>query len=400
MQFKSTEEIRISDETVRQVVGQDEAVELIKIAAKQRRFVLLIGDPGTGKSMLGGALAENMKAEESRISLLFHNPEDRNQVRVKAFSSEKAEREFAKWGRISREKNRINSLLFVSVLLMVAVSTAVFTYRYDQPTIVFWGLLVVFGVIFLRNKVFPNNPSLIPKVLFPPMRDKVPFIDATGFHEGGLLGDVRHDPYQSGGSESLPYQLVEAGAIHRANKGVLYIDEVSTLNMESQLSLLTAIQNKELPITGRSPGSSGTMVQTDPVECDFVLIIAGHKQDLEGLHSAMRSRMRGYGYEIYTRSFMPDTWENREGIVRFVAQEVVNDGKIPHFSYEAVQEIIKAAGEMSPEENSLSCRFRELGGLVRAAGDQAMMNDHDLVELSDVIQAKKTHLPIEKQVGV
>ena len=29
------------------------------------------------------------------------------------------------------------------------------------------------------------------------------FIDATGAHAGALLGDVRHDPFQSGGLETL-----------------------------------------------------------------------------------------------------------------------------------------------------------------------------------------------------
>lgn len=397
MQFKSTEEIPLSADTLKQVIGQEEAVELVKIAARQRRFVLLIGDPGTGKSMLGKALAENMKAEAPQISLLFHDIQDRNRVAVKSFTLNEAEKEIKRRTQITKDKNRINSLIFGSVLFLIAIATAVFSFTHNQPTIVFWGLLAAYGMVLLRKKVFPDDQSLVPRLLFPPKKDKVPFIDATGFHEGGLLGDVRHDPYQSGGSESLPYQLVEAGAIHRANQGVLYIDEVSTLSLESQLSLLTAIQNKQLPITGRSAGSSGTMVQSDPVVCDFVLVIAGHKQDLEGLHPALRSRMNGYGYEILTRSSMPDTAKNREAIVYLIAQEVVNDGKIPHFTYEAVQEMIQAAGEMCASDHELTCRFRDLGGLVRAAGDQAVINDHPLVEVADVLSAKKTHMSIEKQ---
>ena len=47
--MRSTPTTGIANETVR-------AVNIIKKAAKQRRHVLLIGEPGTGKSMLGMGL--------------------------------------------------------------------------------------------------------------------------------------------------------------------------------------------------------------------------------------------------------------------------------------------------------------------------------------------------------
>ena len=62
--MKSTKEIKIADNVIQQVIGQDEAVEVIKKAALQRRHVLLIGEPGTGKSMLGLALSELLPKSE------------------------------------------------------------------------------------------------------------------------------------------------------------------------------------------------------------------------------------------------------------------------------------------------------------------------------------------------
>ena len=46
--FKTTADIKTSKHIVDQVIGQDEAVRVIRKASKQRRHVLLIGEPGTG----------------------------------------------------------------------------------------------------------------------------------------------------------------------------------------------------------------------------------------------------------------------------------------------------------------------------------------------------------------
>ena len=50
--FKTTEEINVPEKISEQIIGQDKALDIIKKAAKQRRHVLLIGDPGTGKLSL------------------------------------------------------------------------------------------------------------------------------------------------------------------------------------------------------------------------------------------------------------------------------------------------------------------------------------------------------------
>ncbi|MCX6678306.1 MAG: ATP-binding protein, partial [Methanothrix sp.] len=49
--FKDTSSITVPESLIDHVIGQDEAVEVIKKAARQRRHVMLIGSPGTGKSM-------------------------------------------------------------------------------------------------------------------------------------------------------------------------------------------------------------------------------------------------------------------------------------------------------------------------------------------------------------
>ena len=78
--------------------------------------------------------------------------------------------------------------------------------------------------------------------------------------------------------------------------------------------------------------NQATEVRTEAVPCDFVLVASGNIDTVRRMHPALRSRIRGYGYEIAVNHSMPDTMENRRKLVRFTAQEITKDGKIPHFS--------------------------------------------------------------------
>ena len=156
-----------------------------------------------------------------------------------------------------------------------------------------------------------------------------------------------------------------------------------------QQSLLTAIQEGEFSISGQSERSAGAMTKTEPVPCDFVLVAAGNLDAIKGMHPALRSRIRGYGYEVYMNSTIPDSQDNREKLVRFIAQEVAKDEKISHFSREAIGEIIHEAQRRSGRQLHLSLRLRELGGLVRVAGDIARELGDEKVSAEHVIKAKK-----------
>src|SRR3989338_7069215 len=203
----------------------------------------------------------------------------------------------------------------------------------------------------------------------------------------------------SGGLGTPAHERVVAGMIHKANLGVLFVDEIATLDRSTQQELLSALQERKFAITGQSERSAGAMVRTEPVPCDFILVAAGNIETVKNMHPALRSRIRGYGYEVYMKDTMPDTEENRDTIALFVAQEVVKDKKIPHFSYDAVDQIIEEAKRRANRKGHLTLRLRELGGLIRAAGDLAKEQNSKLVTQKHVLDAKNVARTLEQQLA-
>jgi len=203
----------------------------------------------------------------------------------------------------------------------------------------------------------------------------------------------------SGGLGTPAHERVIAGMIHKANLGVLFVDEIATLQPATQQEMLTALQEGKFAITGQSERSAGAMVRTESVPCNFVLVAAGNMENINKMHPALRSRIRGYGYEISMNDTMPDTPENRDKIALFVAQEVIKDGKIPHFSKDAVDILVNEARRMANRKGHLTLLLRDLGGLVRAAGDLAVEQGAKLVEPAHVLDVKKVARNLEQQIA-
>src|SRR2546422_96423 len=81
--FRSTAEVKIPERLVDQVIGQERAVEVIRKASEQKRHVMLIGDPGTGKSMLARSMTEMLPRDDLQDIIVYHNPEDPNEPKIR-----------------------------------------------------------------------------------------------------------------------------------------------------------------------------------------------------------------------------------------------------------------------------------------------------------------------------
>ncbi|MBN2014204.1 MAG: AAA family ATPase [Candidatus Altiarchaeota archaeon] len=453
--IETTEDVEIPRNPIERIIGQGHAINKVTSAVKQRRNLLLVGPPGIGKSMIAQALALNLPKPTEEVRVV-HNPHNPERPILETIKGEEMEKEHKSQyisgfvvsakevpsfvaeqlgfrcktcGEISDVSETICPKCGTNKYSKISwgrrntpfgdIITEVFEIGTKRPerevrttrigsdgkeTIIVYqhagdGKIRVMDQSAIEN-IKQKDCKTQMKIIVP--LDRFPFVQATGASETELLGDVRHDPYGSHPEIGTPaYQRVVPGAVHEAHEGVLFIDELPQMEY-LQTYILTAMQEKKFAIIGRNPHSAGASVKVDNVPCDFIFVGACNIGDIARILPPLRSRILGNGYEILLETLMEDNEENRKKLTQFIAQEIESDGRIPHASAGAALEIInesrKRAFELDGKRNMLTLRLRDLGGLIRLAGDLAILDESDVIEAEHVKRSVKESTPIEHQI--
>ena len=128
--------------------------------------MIMVGEPGTGKSMLARSMTEFLPKDSLEDVLVYRNVEDENEPRVRTVPAGRGSAIISERKaqiRIQRERTN-RTLLFVVMVIGAAPSTgSIADWRYNDAY--FWLISTDFWIFFLRTRLTAGDESNIPKLL-------------------------------------------------------------------------------------------------------------------------------------------------------------------------------------------------------------------------------------------
>lgn len=362
--FSDTSEIKIPKDPIEKVIFQNEAKKAIRKIAQNKGHILMVGRPGTGKSLLANMFKEVIDASmgdyiRPKNSIAAYPGKDVNHVRFSYCSPESLDKQverinedieharnniepFSLREQI-RRVNRMRNILLILCLLSIA-----FGIFYPQAFIV-TGLAGI-GAIFMfmqannhkvQEQIQQDNQAgrrnevkflqdMVPEILYDPRKDKDLMVTISEPDARNMKGGFRHDPYQSGNLQTPIHRRAYLGA--HAKAPIIYIDELKTLVRSGYMSsLLEIMQNKEYILEGgKNTGSGAADRSENALRANNIIIACCNHDTLSFLQSegdgAFLSRIEDKGEIIQMESSVEETPETLFQVAQFIKQEVINLG--------------------------------------------------------------------------
>ncbi|MGD9245850.1 MAG: ATP-binding protein, partial [Desulfobacterales bacterium] len=374
--FKDTSKISVPKDPIEQVIFQDKAKMAIRKIAQNKGHILMVGRPGTGKSMLANMFNEVIDKSlgdylRPKQSIVAYPGKDKNNIRIAYENSEKIDDRIAEIINriVSVEEsmddfslsNQIDAARKVKKYLLWATGISVVAGFFFAPAFIATGLTGI-GAIFMymqesnyrvqekiQNEAFTGKKNavkhlydMVPEVLYDPRKDNGLMARISEPDSRNMKGGFRHDPYQSGNLHTPAHKRAYLGA--HAKSPIIYIDELKTLIKVGYMSdLLEIMQNKKFILEGgRNTGSGSADRSENHLKADNIIVACCNHDTLEFLQKegdgAFLSRIEDKGEIIHLESAVPETSKNIEQVVQYVKQEILNLGEEFKDAWEGVIE--------------------------------------------------------------
>lgn len=362
--FEDTSQISVPADPIERVVFQERAKMAIRKVAQNRGHMLMVGRPGTGKSMLADMFKEVLDRSlgdylRPREAIVAFPGKSKNHIRLAYEAPEKIEKVLddlhaaldtvQSGGDEFSLEDQIRSVRKVRCWLLTAAGASAIAGLAFPPALVATGLAGM-GAIFLylqegnhqvQEKIqretggslrtdVKHIHDLIPEVLYDPRHEKDLMARISEPSARNMKGGFRHDPYQSGNLHTPCHKRAYLGA--HATAPIIYIDELKTLiKMNYMPDLLEIMQNKQYILEGgKSAGSGAADRSENMLRADNIIVACCNHDTLAYLQDegdgAFLSRIEDKGEIVHMESAVPETPETVRHVAQYVKQEVVNLG--------------------------------------------------------------------------
>ena len=363
--FADTSQISLPTDPINRVIFQDRAKRAIRKIAQNKGHILMVGRPGTGKSMLANmfnkvlekSLGDYLRPQDCIVA---YPGKDRNHIRIAYENPARMDKVLAELNAAIESAHnsmdefsltdQIQAVRRVKIGLITATCIGAAAGFFFPPAFIAAGLTGM-GSIFMyiqennhraqekiqrETNVSAKNDvkylqDLVPEILYDPRQDRDLMARVSEPSARNMKGGFRHDPYQSGNLQTPSHKRAYLGA--HARSPIIYIDELKTLVKDGYMAdLLEIMQNKKYILEGGKSTGSGAADRSEVhLKADNIIVACCNHDTLAYLQQegdgAFLSRIEDKGEVIQMESAVPETEENIQQVAQYVKQEIVNLAK-------------------------------------------------------------------------